>query len=92
MHVVHTAAVPPNHGKICLAISGCTRKIRNADSEMTNAKCMDMTQKLIRRAPIFPAMVSGCKGAGGDWMFGAVVDGDSTIANRVANGKLDANC
>src|SRR4051794_27597598 len=41
MQVVHTAAVPPNHGRICFAISGCTRKIRNADSVMTIAKAMD---------------------------------------------------
>src|SRR6266498_243786 len=28
--VVHTAADPPNHGRICLAMIGCNRKSRNA--------------------------------------------------------------
>jgi hypothetical protein len=49
MHVVHTAAVPPNHGRICLAISGWTRKIRNADSVMTSAKCMGMDSVVAAR-------------------------------------------
>src|SRR5258706_4631163 len=30
MQVVHTAALPPNHGRITLAISGCTWKSRQA--------------------------------------------------------------
>src|SRR6195256_826644 len=30
MQIVHTAAVPPNHGRIILAISGCTWKSRKA--------------------------------------------------------------
>jgi hypothetical protein len=30
MHVVHTAGVPPNHGRIRLPIIGCTRNRRNA--------------------------------------------------------------
>ncbi len=30
-HVVQTAAEPPNHGRICLAMMGCTRNSRNAD-------------------------------------------------------------
>src|SRR5688500_15510165 len=37
MQVVHTAAVPPNQGRIRRAISGCTRKSRNADSRITTA-------------------------------------------------------
>jgi hypothetical protein len=28
--VAHTDAAPPNHGRICLAMTGCTRKSRKA--------------------------------------------------------------
>jgi len=37
MQVVHTAEVPPNHGRICLAMIGWTRNSRNADSAMVRA-------------------------------------------------------
>jgi hypothetical protein len=30
MQIDHTAAEPPNHGRICLAMSGWTRNSRNA--------------------------------------------------------------
>ena len=33
-HVVHTAAEPPNHGRICLAMTGWTRNRRNALTKM----------------------------------------------------------
>jgi hypothetical protein len=29
MHVVHTAALPPNHGRMTRAMSGCTRNSKN---------------------------------------------------------------
>jgi hypothetical protein len=35
--VVHTAAEPPNHGRICLAMIGCTRNSRNDDRKMVAA-------------------------------------------------------
>ena len=38
MHVVHTAAEPPNHGRICLAMSGWTWKSRNALRKIVSAK------------------------------------------------------
>src|SRR4051812_20789943 len=34
MQVVHTAALPPNHGRMYFAMSGCTRKSRNALQKM----------------------------------------------------------
>ena len=34
MHVVHTAALPPNQGRISRAISGCTRKRRNDERKI----------------------------------------------------------
>src|SRR5512136_1510041 len=37
MHVVHTAVVPPNHGRICLAMIGWTRNSRNADRKIVSA-------------------------------------------------------
>ena len=37
MQVVHTAADPPNHGRINLAISGCTANRRNALKNMVTA-------------------------------------------------------
>src|SRR5262245_16720710 len=40
MHVVQTAAVPPNHGRISRAISGCTKNSRNDESAMTAACSM----------------------------------------------------
>ena len=30
MQTVHTEALPPNQGRICLAMIGCTRNSRNA--------------------------------------------------------------
>ena len=36
MHVVHTAALPPNHGRMSRAISGCTRKSRNEDRKIVD--------------------------------------------------------
>jgi hypothetical protein len=35
--VVHTAEEPPNQGRICLAINGCTRNSRKADSKIVEA-------------------------------------------------------
>src|SRR5262245_20474986 len=40
MHVVQTAAVPPNHGRISRAISGWTRNNRHDESAMTAACSM----------------------------------------------------
>src|SRR4051812_29752148 len=37
MHVVQTAALPPNHGRMRRAISGCTRNSRNDDRNMVPA-------------------------------------------------------
>jgi hypothetical protein len=37
MQVVHTAALPPNHGRIRRAISGCTRNSRNDDRKIVPA-------------------------------------------------------
>ena len=37
MQVVHTAALPPNHGRISRAISGCTRNSRNDDRKIVPA-------------------------------------------------------
>jgi len=37
MQVVHTAAVPPNQGRIWRAISGCTRNNRNEDRKIVAA-------------------------------------------------------
>ena len=37
MQVVHTAADPPNHGRICFAMMGWTRNSRNALVEMVSA-------------------------------------------------------
>src|SRR2546430_9293827 len=37
MHTVHTAALPPNHGRIILAISGCTWKSRKALRKIVTA-------------------------------------------------------
>ena len=37
MHVVQTADVPPNHGRIILAMTGWTSKSRKADKEMVRA-------------------------------------------------------
>jgi hypothetical protein len=37
MHVVHTPAEPPNQGRICLAITGCTRNSRNDDRKIVAA-------------------------------------------------------
>jgi hypothetical protein len=36
-HVVQTAADPPNHGRICFAITGCSRNSRNALRKMVTA-------------------------------------------------------
>ena len=38
MQLVHTAAEPPNHGRISFAISGCTWNSRNALSRIVAAK------------------------------------------------------
>jgi hypothetical protein len=35
--VLQTAEDPPNHGRIILAITGCTSNRRKADSEIVNA-------------------------------------------------------
>jgi hypothetical protein len=35
--VVHTAAEPPNQGRICLAMIGWTRKSRNDDRKIVAA-------------------------------------------------------
>jgi hypothetical protein len=35
--VVHTAAEPPNHGRICLAMIGCTRNSRNDERKIVAA-------------------------------------------------------
>jgi hypothetical protein len=40
MHVVQTAAVPPNHGRISRAISGCTMKSRNEERKIVAAWIM----------------------------------------------------
>ena len=37
MHVVQTAADPPNHGRIILAMIGCTWNSRNAERRMVTA-------------------------------------------------------
>jgi hypothetical protein len=37
MQIDHTAAEPPNHGRICLAMSGWTRNSRNALLKMVPA-------------------------------------------------------
>jgi hypothetical protein len=37
MQVLHTADVPPNHGKIILAMTGCTWKRRKAEREIVRA-------------------------------------------------------
>ena len=37
MQVVQTAAEPPNHGRICRAISGWTRKSRKAERAIVAA-------------------------------------------------------
>jgi hypothetical protein len=34
MHVLHTAEVPPNHGRIILAMMGCTSNSRKADKKI----------------------------------------------------------
>ena len=44
MHAVHTAADPPNHGRISLAMSGCTWNSRNALSRMQAAKAPRATR------------------------------------------------
>ena len=36
MHVLHTADVPPNHGRMILAMIGCNSKRRNADSAIVS--------------------------------------------------------
>ena len=38
MHVVHTAAVPPNQGRMALLTSGCTWKSRKALTKIVAAK------------------------------------------------------
>jgi hypothetical protein len=35
--VVHTFADPPNHGRICFAVTGWTRNSRNADRKIVAA-------------------------------------------------------
>jgi hypothetical protein len=35
--VVHTAAEPPNHGRICLAMIGWTRNSRNEERKIVPA-------------------------------------------------------
>ena len=35
--VVHTPAEPPNHGRICLAMIGCTRNSRNDERKIVAA-------------------------------------------------------
>ena len=54
MQVVQTAEVPPNHGRIILAMTGWTSKRRKADSEMVRAyrsmarvSCNDRTRPVI---------------------------------------------
>jgi hypothetical protein len=37
MQVVQTAEVPPNHGRIILAMIGWTSNSKNADSEIPSA-------------------------------------------------------
>ena len=37
MQVVHTAADPPNQGRICLAMTGWTRNSRKADRPIVAA-------------------------------------------------------
>jgi len=38
MQITHTAAEPPNQGRICLAIRGCTRKREKALMKMVPGK------------------------------------------------------
>ncbi len=44
----HTAADPPNHGRICLAIKGRTRNSRKALTKIVQAKRALMTEEFIR--------------------------------------------
>src|ERR1051325_8110593 len=42
MHVVHTAGLPPNHGRMNFAISGWTRNSRKAPVKMVRPKASMM--------------------------------------------------
>jgi hypothetical protein len=55
MQLVHTAADPPNHGRISFAISGCTWNKRNALSSMVAANKTAGTR-------VSPLFVSGDAG------------------------------
>src|SRR5258706_15539527 len=52
MHVVQTAAVPPNHGRIWRAISGCTRNSRNDDKNMVAAYAIGRAAELFFLNPL----------------------------------------
>src|SRR5436190_22870435 len=49
MHVVQTAAVPPNHGRISRATSGCTMKSRNEERKIVAAWIMAASDALGER-------------------------------------------
>ena len=59
MQVVQTADVPPNHGRIILAMTGWTSKSRKAESEMVRAyRSMDL------RRTIYAIPIAGAGGGG----------------------------
>ena len=59
MQVVQTAEVPPNHGRIILAMTGWTSKSRKAESDMVMAyRSMDLRRTYIRYPNCRP-----CRGA-----------------------------
>jgi len=46
MAVDHTAALPPNHGRIALAASGWTRKSKNAPAATAKAAAGTWTPRI----------------------------------------------
>src|SRR5688500_14870175 len=56
MHSVHTIAAPPNHGRICLARMGWTRKRRKALRKIV-AACSSMARSILARAPMLTRIV-----------------------------------
>src|SRR5436190_24138051 len=56
MHSVQTIAAPPNHGRICLARMGWTRKRRKAERKIV-AACSGMARSILARPRMLTVLV-----------------------------------
>src|SRR5262245_4926102 len=61
MHVAHTAAEPPNHGTICLAMIGWTRNSRKAPRKLALAYKIMRGPWLFREAAILTGLCAALR-------------------------------